>query len=90
MARFLLLLGTVLFVQCNPKYEPKFFGKAIHHDWNGDIVHFNINGQRKEIKLPTNMTVDFNNPIWLSEQDSFFMQKVEKVKECYSYSIVLF
>ena len=90
MKRFLFLFFTTLIIQCSSDFEPKFYGKTIYHDWNADKIQLNLDGQTKEIRLPTADTLDFNNPIWLKAQDRFLMTTSEKGRNCYSYSIVSF
>jgi hypothetical protein len=84
------ILYAILLVNCASDYEPTFTGKSIHHEWSGDKLRFNINGQRKEISLPTKNEIDFNNPIWQRGQDIILMQMTERLGECNNYSIVTF
>jgi len=90
MDKLRFIVYTILLVECGSNYEPAFTGETIYHDWNGDKLQFNIDGQQKEIKLPTDNQIDFNSPIWLRGQDIVLMTKTEKVGDCYSYSVVTF
>lgn len=90
MDRLGFILYAILLVNCTSDYEPTFAGKSINHDWNQDKLRFNINGQRKEIKLPTTNEIDFNNPIWQRGQDIILMKMTERFGSCNNYSIVTF
>jgi hypothetical protein len=90
MDRLGFILFAFLFVQCGSDYEPTFSGKTISHDWNSDKLRFNIDGQQKVIKLPTNNDIDFNNPIWLRAQDLVLIKMTERSEDCNNYSVVTF
>lgn len=86
--RFLFLIPLI--TQCTSNFDPEFQGKTIYHSWSSDKIQLNLNGEIKEIKLPTNDTLVFNNPVWLKGEDRFLMTTSEKGQDCYTHVIVSF
>jgi hypothetical protein len=90
MKIFRLLFLIPLITQCTSNFDPEFQGKTIYHSWSSDKIQLNLNGEIKEIKLPTTDTTVFNNPVWLKGQDRFLMTTSEKRQNCYTHAIVSF